>query len=41
MHHGYLDVVNSLTVKDIQEYAGNLVKQGNKVTVILTAAEKK
>ena len=38
---GYLETVNSLTVKDIQEYAGNLVKQGNKVTVILTAAEKK
>ena len=40
MHQGYLDVVNSLTVKDIQEHASSLVKQGNKATVILTAAEK-
>jgi zinc protease len=36
---GFLDIVNSLTVKDVQQFANDLVKQGNKATLILTAEE--
>ena len=36
---GFLDIVNNITVKDVQQFANDLIKQGNKTTVILTAEE--
>jgi len=39
MTQGFLDIVNSLTVKDVQQFANDLIKQGNKATLILTAEE--
>ena len=36
---GFLDIVNSLTAKDVQQFANDLLKQGNKATLILTAQE--
>ena len=39
MTQGFLDIVNNLTVKDVQQFANDLVKQGNKGTLILTAEE--
>ena len=36
---GYTDIVNSITANDIKNFASELIKQGNKVTVILTVPE--
>jgi zinc protease len=36
---GFLDIVNSLTAKDVQQFANDLLKQGNKATLILTSQE--
>ena len=36
---GFLDIVNSLTVRDVQQFANDLIKQGNKATLILTSEE--
>ena len=38
---GYEDIVNRITVKDIQEFTDSLLKQGNKITVIMTVPEEK
>lgn len=36
----YEEVVNSITVKDVQKFAADLVNQGNKITVVMTVPEK-
>lgn len=38
---GYEEAVNSITVKDVQKFAADLVNQGNKITVVMTVPEKK
>ena len=35
----YLNIVNSVTADDVKAFAGDLIKQGNKVTVVLTVPE--
>jgi zinc protease len=35
----YLNVVNSITVDDVKAFANDLIKQGNKVTVVMTVPE--
>jgi zinc protease len=35
----YLDIVNSVTVNDVKAFTNDLIKQGNKVTVVLTVPE--
>lgn len=35
----YLNVVNSITVDDVKTFANDLIKQGNKVTVVMTVPE--
>lgn len=37
---GYEEAVNSITVKDVQKFAADLVNQGNKITVVMTVPEK-
>lgn len=37
---GYEEAVNSITVKDVQRFAADLVNQGNKITVVMTVPEK-
>lgn len=37
---GYKEAVNSITVKDVQKFAADLVNQGNKITVVMTVPEK-
>lgn len=37
---GYEKAVNSITVKDVQKFAADLVNQGNKITVVMTVPEK-
>lgn len=37
---GYEEAVNSITVKDVQKFAADLVNQGNKITVVMTMPEK-
>lgn len=37
----YVNIVNKITVKDVKEFAEKLFNQKNKVTVVLTAEEKK
>ena len=37
---GYEETVNSITVKDVQKFAADLVNQGNKITVVMTVPEK-
>lgn len=36
---GYLDIVNSVTANDVKAFASDLIKQGNKVTVVLTTID--
>ena len=36
----YEEAVNSITVKDVQKFAADLVNQGNKITVVMTVPEK-
>ena len=36
---GYLDLVNSITASDVKAFASDLIKQGNKITVVLTIPE--
>ncbi|MDE6347331.1 MAG: insulinase family protein, partial [Bacteroides sp.] len=36
---GYVDIVNRITAKEIQEFTDTLLKQGNKITVIMTVPE--
>ena len=36
---GYEEAVNSITVKDVQKFAADLVNQGNKITVVMTVPE--
>ena len=38
---GYEDIVNRITIKEIQEFTDSLLKQGNKITVIMTVPEEK
>ncbi|MDE6214934.1 M16 family metallopeptidase [Bacteroides sp.] len=38
---GYEDIVNRITIKDMQEFTDSLLKQGNKITVIMTVPEEK
>ena len=35
----YLNIVNSVTADEVKAFAGDLIKQGNKVTVVLTVPE--
>jgi zinc protease len=35
----YLNIVNSVTVNDVKAFTNDLIKQGNKVTVVLTVPE--
>lgn len=37
---GYEEAINSITVKDVQKFAADLVNQGNKITVVMTVPEK-
>ena len=37
---GYEEAVNSITIKDVQKFAADLVNQGNKITVVMTVPEK-
>ena len=37
---GYEEAVNSITVKDVQKFAADLVNQGNKITVVMTVPDK-
>lgn len=39
MTDGYEALVNSITTKDVQQFAADLLKQGNKVTVVMTVPE--
>lgn len=36
---GFLDMVNGITAEDVRQFANELIKQGNKMTLIFTAAE--
>ena len=38
-NEGYDTIVSNVTAKDIQKFAANLLKQGNKTTVIMTVPE--
>lgn len=38
---GYEALINGFTVKDIQQFAADFIKQGNKITVVLTVPEEK
>jgi zinc protease len=35
----YLNIVNSITANDVKAFASDIIKQGNKVTVVLTTIE--
>jgi zinc protease len=35
MHTGYIDTVNALTSKDVQEFARKLLNQGNRKTIVM------
>jgi len=35
MHSGYIETVNAVTPKDIQEFIGKLLDQGNKKTIVM------
>jgi zinc protease len=35
MHTGYIDAVNAMTPKDVQEFTAELLKQGNLKTIIM------
>jgi zinc protease len=35
MHTGYIDTVNATTPKDIRDFAGLLLNQGNRKTIIM------
>ncbi len=35
MHSDYLNTVNAVTMKDIQEFAGKLMEQGNRKTIVM------
>lgn len=37
---GYEALINSITAKDVQKFASDLVKQGNMITVVMTVPEK-
>lgn len=39
--NGYEELVNAITVKDVQKFASKLVKQNNKITVVMTVPENK
>ena len=41
MTEGYTDIVNSITAKDIQKFADELLKQKNEVEVTMVSPEKK
>lgn len=40
MTQGYTDIVNSITAKDIQKFAADLLKQGNEIEVTMTVPKK-
>ena len=37
----YEAAVNAITKADVQKFAADLLKQGNKITVVMTVPEKK
>ena len=39
MTKDYVALINSITAKDVQDFAAGLLKQGNKVTVVMTMPE--
>ena len=40
MTKDYTDIVNSITAKDIQKFAVDLLKQGNEIEVTMTVPKK-
>lgn len=40
MTKGYTDIVNSITAKDVQKFAADLLKQGNEIEVTMTVEKK-
>lgn len=40
MTKGYTDIVNSITAKDVQKFAADLLKQGNEIEVTMTVDKK-
>ena len=40
MTQEYTDIVNSITAKDIQKFAADLLKQGNEIEVTMTVPKK-